>query len=105
MATIEGIVLPDSLGDSLGGTPEEAAKVFLKAASEGLAQVVADSLTAAVGEALGGETADWAELITGASIQLDWATPPSTTPQRTVAFASPSALGGVSVGISVSATF
>ncbi len=39
MAKIDGIQLPADLSGSLGGTPEEAAKVFLSAASKGLAKV------------------------------------------------------------------
>ncbi len=37
MAKIDCIQLPADLSGSLGGTPEEAAKVFLSAASKGLA--------------------------------------------------------------------
>lgn len=108
MAKIDGIKLPDDLGSSLGGTPEEAAKVFLSAASKGLAQVIANALVDAVGETVGdGTPPDWTKLITGASLKLDWETPPNTIPQRVVSFAGTdeNALGGISVGISISANF
>ncbi|MFN9675086.1 MAG: hypothetical protein ACK552_21975 [Microcystis sp.] len=108
MAKINGIQLPTDLSGSLGGTPEEAAKVFLSAASKGLAKVIADALVDAVGETIGdGAAPDWTKLITGAAIHLDWETPPKTLPQRIVAFAQTGedALGRVSVGISISAEF
>lgn len=64
MAKIDGIQLPADLSGSLGGTPEEAAKVFLSAASKGLAKVIADALVDAVGETIGdGAAPDWTKLI------------------------------------------
>jgi hypothetical protein len=108
MATINGIQLPEGLGASLGGTPEDAAKAFLSAASKGLASVIANALTEAVGEAVGdGSSPDWTKLITGAVVKLDWETPPNTTPQTVISFAQTGgeALGGVSVSIGISASF
>jgi hypothetical protein len=109
MGQIQGIVLPDNIGAALGGTPEEAAKIFMKAASQGLAQVIADGLVQALGETVGdggGTPPDWTKLVKGCAVKLDWETPPNTPVQTAIAFAgNEAALGGVSVGISISATF
>jgi hypothetical protein len=109
MAKIDGIQLPADFNSSLGGTPEEAAKAFLKAVSQGLAPVIANALTEAVGETVGDGTApDWTKLIKGALINLDWETPPNTLPQTVVSFAqSGDALGRgeVSVSVGISARF
>jgi hypothetical protein len=108
MAKIDGIQLPADLSGSLGGTPEEAAKVFLSAASKGLAKVIADALVDAVGETIGdGAAPDWTKLITGAAINLDWETPPNTIPQTGVAFAktgTDNALGGLEVNVGIKYT-
>jgi hypothetical protein len=109
MGQIQGIVLPDDIGSSLGGSPEEAAKIFMKTASQGLAQVMANALVQAVGESVGGGAApDWTKLVKGCAVKLDWETPPNTPVQTAIAFANTDAapaLGGVSVGISISASF
>jgi hypothetical protein len=108
MAKIDGIKLPANLGDSLGGTPEESAKVFLSAASKGLAQVIANALTEAVGEAAGAPAPDWTKLISGALVNIKWETPPDTIPQTVVALAQSEASalgGGLSVHIGISADF
>ncbi len=108
MGQIQGIVLPDNLGDSLGGTPEEAAKIFMKAASQGLAQVMVNALVQAVGESVGGGAApDWTKLVKGLAVKLDWETPPNTTVQTVIAFANTEdspALGGVSFSVGISGT-
>lgn len=107
MAKIEGIKLPPTLGASLEGSPEEAAKAFMRAASEGLAIVMRDALNQAVGEAVGaGATPDWTKLITGCSLRADWTTPPGTIMQTVVTVASgDTALGGGSISVTGTWTF
>lgn len=109
---IDGIVLPQDLGASIGGSPEDAAKAFMKAATEGMAKVIADAVSKAVLEAaggVGGPPPDWADLVKGCVMDLKWATPPKTAIQTTTAFAGsePAAVGGgsFSVSIGVSGTF
>jgi hypothetical protein len=103
MGQIQGIVLPDNIGAALGGTPEEAAKIFLKAASQGLAQVMADAIAQAVSESVGdggGAPPDWTKLVKGCVFKLDWETPPNTPVQTVVAFANAEpALGGFGFGM------
>lgn len=112
MATkINGIEIPAGFGASLGGTPEESAKEFMRLASKGMANVMRDALIGAMGETVGaGPAPDWAKLVSGCVLQMDWETPPGTPIQTAVAFSSsatPGALGGVewSGSISIKGTF
>lgn len=109
MSKIDGIDLPVGLAASLGGSPEDAAKAFMRAASEGLAQVMADSLTDAIGASVGaGPAPDWTKLVRSCAVNLAWETPPGTPVQTVNAFFTPSsAVGGgsVSVSIGISASF
>jgi hypothetical protein len=109
MGQIQGIVLPDNIGAALGGTPEEAAKIFLKAASKGLAQVMADAIAQAVGESVGdggGAPPDWTKLVKGCAVKLDWETPPNTPVQTVIAFANVDpALGGIGFSVGISGSF
>jgi hypothetical protein len=108
MAKIEGIMLPTSLGASLGGSPEDAAKAFMKAATEGLAVVVRNALVDAVGSSVGaGATPDWTKLVTGCNMNVMWATPPGTSMQTTTAFAVPKqdVLGSISISIGITGSF
>lgn len=104
---IDGIALPATLGASLGGTPEEAAKAFLAAASAGMAQVLRDAVVAAVGEAVGGAAKpDWANYITGLVCDMQWSVPPGTMPTTLITFAGTgAALGGGEVTVGVKWTF
>jgi len=108
---VNGIVLPPGMGSSLGSaTPEDAAKFFLKAATQGLAKVMSDAVVAAVGEAVGvgGTPPDWTKLVTGAILQLDWEKPTGTIPERVTSFSSSDggpALGGIGFQIGISGTF
>jgi hypothetical protein len=99
---IEGIRLPAGLGTSLGGSPEDAAKVFLKAATQGLANVIADSLAQAVGSVGSsgvGAAPDWIKLIKGCIVDIAWETPGKTALQTATAIAtSGSSIGGQSLG-------
>jgi hypothetical protein len=71
---------------------------------------MADAITQAIGESVGAGAAapDWTKLVKGCAVKLDWDTPPNTPVQTAIAFANTEdspALGGVSVGISISANF
>jgi len=110
MAKIDGIDVSDLAGGALGGTAEDAAKAFMQAASQGMAVVIQNALTAAVGEAVGqlgaGAAApDWTKLITGIALKAEWSTPPNTLPRTLVTCVEPTAgaLGGG--GISVTGTW
>ena len=112
MATkIDGIQLPATLGNSLGGSPEDAAKAFLAAASAGLAKVFRDAVSAALGEAVGGRAGgpppDWTRFITGCACNLQWDVPPGTPDRTLVTFAVPEGgtLGGVEISVSVTVKF
>jgi hypothetical protein len=109
MGQIQGIVLPDNIGASLGGSPEEAAKIFMKSATQGLAQVLANALVQAVGESVGdggGAVPDWTKLVKGCAVKLEWETPPNTPVQTVIAFANDDqALGGVSFSVGISGSF
>jgi hypothetical protein len=95
---IPGIKLPASLGAALGGSPEDAAKTFLRAATQGMAQVMADALAQAVGSAVGGAVGgpppDWVKLIKGVIVNLNWETPGNTPVSTVTVFAKPSTTGG-----------
>ena len=91
------------------GTPEEAAKLFMNAATRGLAKVIADSVLAAVGESVGvGSTPpDWTKLVKACVVQMDWETPPGTPLQKCVAFSasySGPVLGGIGFSIGITGT-
>lgn len=109
---VNGIQLPSGLGASLGAatSPEESAKLFMNAATKGLAKVIADSVLAAVGETVGvGSTPpDWTKLIKACVLQVDWETPPGTALQKCVAFSesdSGPVLGGIGFSVGISGTF
>ena len=109
MAQIQGLVLPANIGGALGGSPQDAAKAFMEAASKGMATGVRDALTAAIGEALGGvggPAPDWTEYVTSLALDMTWSTPRDSTPRTLVAFAgpAPAAVGGANIGISIGIT-
>jgi hypothetical protein len=100
---IPGIKLPASLGAALGGSPEDAAKTFLRAASQGMAQVMADAVAQALGQAAGGAVGaappDWVKFIKGVVVDLNWETPGNTAVSTATAFAkSGSTVGGPTLG-------
>ena len=112
MATkIDGLQLPGTLGAALGGSPEDAAKAFLAAASSGMSKVLRDAIVSAVGEAVGGPPGaappDWTKFITGCVCDLQWNVPPGTEQRTIVSFAGPQAgaLGGVEVSVGVKVSF
>lgn len=108
---INGLQLPGTLVEgALGGSPGDAAQVFLDAASRGMAKVVKDALVGAIGEALGaapgGPPPQWVELVKGCSLVLNWETVPGSQPRTVVAIApEAAALGGIDVGVTVTAHF
>ena len=83
----------------------------MKAASIGLAQVIASALAASVGEAvgnLGGPAPDWIKLVRNCMIDLKWETPPGTPAATVNGFATTAtqdALGGIGFSIGISGTF
>jgi hypothetical protein len=100
MAQINGIKLPAGLGASLGGTPEEAAKAFMKAASLGMARVMVDAVNSAIGEAVGnvgGPAPDWTKHVRNCVMDMQWETPPGTPVQIWTGFAG-AAAGQPSLG-------
>ncbi len=107
--TIPAIKFPVGFGSVLGGSPEDAAKAFIRAASVGLAQVVANSLVQAVGDSVGAAPTppDWIKYIKGVVINLAWETPGSATPTQGLLFAKPepsvgggsSVLGGFEISV------
>lgn len=111
MAKINGLVLPTSLGATLGGAPEDAAKAFMEAATKGLGVVVRDALSAALGEAIGnlgaGPAPDWAKLVTGLAMNMQWSTPPGTSMRSVVTVVAPAdaALGGVGFSVGITGSF
>jgi hypothetical protein len=110
MATkIDGLRLPETLGAALGGSPEDAAKAFLAAASAGISKVLRDAIMAAVGETVGGAAGgappDWTKFITGLVCDLQWDVPPGTQQRTIVSFAGPpEAALGSSIEVSVAIT-
>ena len=106
--------MPASFVATLGGSPEDAAKLFIRAASDGLARVVADGLAQAL-QSIAGATVpppDWTKYIKGVAIELSWETP-GTSPSQGLLLATPdpavgsggSALGGFGVSVSGTWTF
>ncbi|KIC41355.1 hypothetical protein RA28_20990 [Ruegeria sp. ANG-S4] len=104
MAQINGINMEGVDGAALGGTAEEAAKVFLEAAGKGLAQVIADALGQAANASVGGggDPAAWTELIGPCIVDIQFTVPKGTTPRslNTIATSDSDALGGVSGSVS-----
>ncbi len=111
MGMIKGIVLPEDIDTQLGGAGQDAAKAFMKAASQGMAAVLADALVDSLGSVVGGTgpAPDWTTFIRGCVCHLEWETPAGTTVERAIAFSQNSSgggsLGGVSVSVSISACF
>ncbi|MDG3008446.1 hypothetical protein [Paludisphaera mucosa] len=113
--TVPGIKLPDNLGAALGGSPEDAAKAFMRLATQGMAQVMADAVAGAITQAVGGNlgagTPDWVKLVKGLIVNLNWETPGNTTISTVAAFAEPGstgggpALGGVGFSIGIHGSF
>ncbi|MBZ5759181.1 hypothetical protein LAV84_11085 [Rhizobium sp. VS19-DR104.2] len=105
---------------SASKTPEDAAKFFLGAVSQGLAAVVADALSKAVSNTVSISTKNasivgWESMIGGLVMELAWATPlvVDAKPMARVTGYAPcvpagtvSSLGiSVGIGVSISATF
>jgi hypothetical protein len=108
MATkINGIEMPTDFGAALSGTPEDAAKAFMRAATKGMADVMRDALIAAIGDTVGAPPApDWTKFISGCVLQMDWETPPGTPIQTVTAFSSNSSgLGSFDVSIGLTGHF
>ncbi|MDG3008447.1 hypothetical protein [Paludisphaera mucosa] len=101
--TVPGIKLADNLGAALGGSPEDAAKTFMRLVTQGMAQVMADAvagaITQAVGGNLGASTPDWVKLVKGPTFEFFWETPGDTPLRKTVAIArSGEGVGGPALG-------
>jgi len=89
----------------------------MRAASQGLAKVLSDAITQAVGEAVGGvggPAPDWTKLVRSCVVDLNWEIPPGTNLQTVNAFAlgggpgggpGGGILGGIDVSVGVSAHF
>ncbi|WFS00119.1 hypothetical protein [Rhizobium tumorigenes] len=105
---------------SAAKSPEDAAKLFLGAVSQGLAIVVADALSKAVSTTVASATTStsivgWESLIGGLAMELAWATPALVDAKpmvRVIGYApclpagTVSSLGiSVGIGVSISATF
>ena len=106
---------------SAAGTPEEAAKIFYREASRGLAIVIAAAVEKAINSAnpaaASAAIAGWEKLIGGCGIQLAWESPSvlKPLPLTQVSCFAPYApsmpintmtMGvGVSVGISITGSF
>jgi hypothetical protein len=97
-------------------SPDEAAKIFLGAVSQGLAAVIAEQLGKAVNNASASSAnasaiQGWEKLIGGCAIALEWATPRVINPApltRVLAFAPYETQSitpfGVSVGVGINVT-
>lgn len=102
-------------------SPEDAAKLFLAAATKGLTAVLADAISKAISSTAPAISTSpsiqgWENLIGGVQARLDWQSPAimQATPMVQVACFSPyvgvpaanvHALGGFTIGVSVSGTF
>jgi len=94
---INGIHLPANFGNLLGGSPEDAAKRFMRAATQGLAQVMVSALEQAVGQAVGngvGAPPDWTKFVRNFALNLNWESPPGTKLQTVNAIAKAGGVGG-----------
>jgi hypothetical protein len=97
-------------------TPEEAAQIFMRAATDGLAQVVSDAVAKAASAQLAhtlAGAADWTKYILHSQLEWHWTTPDKLVPGALASLGTSKIAGtgpqaqaiGVDVSVGIHGTF